>query len=478
MVFILEKVNNQIPLTVALLTYNRVKYLSEAVEAILNQSFKNFEFLILDNGSTDETPQYILSINDRRIRYVRNSPGSSVEFNNASAYHIARGKRIIVTHDDDVMEPDMLETQMRFMDDNPDIILTWTNVSIIDNTGKFINSPLLSKEQNKIFNCGEYIINFLYERRWPVPSTIMLDRRYDFSNLLRTHYFNNKIVDKNKSGKNVEGAEDILCLARANKKGCIGYISKPLLRYRLHPNQGTNGVDLSKPSLFLYRKLKSYLAATSFGNQYSAVFDGFIARYDIQRKITSIQSINLKSREKNYFLKRYDKAVELVAKHKDAIYPMLPIFIICQLIEPSKVKFSIDDIPPSDSQTVAIGKMYEWARLSNSNVNIYAQLNRNCRIAILGSALVASLLILEAKRNSVEVICCLESNCSRQGNVLLGIPIVPINWLSENHNHIDYVVLSSEKDQESYLKKLVNSLASNNVEVISWKEIVVNCVYE
>ncbi|MEG1681111.1 MAG: glycosyltransferase family A protein, partial [Stenotrophomonas sp.] len=101
-----------IPLTVALLTYNRPHYLQLALRAIIEQTYADFELLVMDNGSTDHTPEVVLGFKDDRLRYVRNAPGHPASFNGTSAILIARGKRLLVTHDDDIMEPYMLQRQM------------------------------------------------------------------------------------------------------------------------------------------------------------------------------------------------------------------------------------------------------------------------------------------------------------------------------------------------------------------------------
>ena len=53
--------------------YNGVKHLDEAIKSILNQTFKNFEFIIIDDGSTDDSMKIIKSYNDNRIRYFENN---------------------------------------------------------------------------------------------------------------------------------------------------------------------------------------------------------------------------------------------------------------------------------------------------------------------------------------------------------------------------------------------------------------------
>ena len=59
--------------TVCLPTYNRAHYLREAIESVLSQTFQDFELLICDNASTDETSEVVKSFRDARIRYVRHS---------------------------------------------------------------------------------------------------------------------------------------------------------------------------------------------------------------------------------------------------------------------------------------------------------------------------------------------------------------------------------------------------------------------
>ena len=60
-------------LTIALQTYNRPNYLSESITSILNQTFKDYELIILDNGSDPDTVSVVKSFQDSRIRYIRNN---------------------------------------------------------------------------------------------------------------------------------------------------------------------------------------------------------------------------------------------------------------------------------------------------------------------------------------------------------------------------------------------------------------------
>ena len=66
--------------SILMAVYNGEKYLREAIESMLNQTYMNFEFLIINDGSTDATEEIILSYKDERIRYIENEKNPQVDF--------------------------------------------------------------------------------------------------------------------------------------------------------------------------------------------------------------------------------------------------------------------------------------------------------------------------------------------------------------------------------------------------------------
>ncbi len=113
---------NAIPkISVVLPVYNGEKYLREAVESILNQSFEDFELILVDDGSTDSTPTIIKNFNDSRIRTIRlNTNGGIVTALN-KGLSAARGKYIARMDADDVSLPERLKKQYKFMENHPEI---------------------------------------------------------------------------------------------------------------------------------------------------------------------------------------------------------------------------------------------------------------------------------------------------------------------------------------------------------------------
>ena len=113
--------------------YNGERYLRESVESILNQTFKDFEFVIVDDGSTDNSVEIIRSYCDRSIRLVENikNLGQSKSLN--IGLKKARGEYIARLDQDDIALKFRLEEQVRFLDLHP-------NVAIVGSFRKYINS--------------------------------------------------------------------------------------------------------------------------------------------------------------------------------------------------------------------------------------------------------------------------------------------------------------------------------------------------
>ena len=108
-------------ISVIMPVWNAAKYLSHSIESILNQSFKDFELIIVDDGSTDRSREIVNSYNDNDSRIVlcKNSHNFINSLNTGIA--LSQGKYIVRMDADDMMLPDRLEMQFNFMEENSDI---------------------------------------------------------------------------------------------------------------------------------------------------------------------------------------------------------------------------------------------------------------------------------------------------------------------------------------------------------------------
>ena len=107
--------------SVVMPVYNGEKYLKEAIESILKQSYTDFEFIILNDGSTDKTEEIILSYDDPRIVYVKNENNLQIVETLNKGISLAKGKYIARMDADDISLSERLKKQVDFMDKNPEI---------------------------------------------------------------------------------------------------------------------------------------------------------------------------------------------------------------------------------------------------------------------------------------------------------------------------------------------------------------------
>lgn len=121
-------------ISVILPVYNAEKYIAKSIECILNQSYVNFELIIINDGSKDNSEQVILSFSDNRIKYYKQTnQGLPKTLNVGLSY--AKGDIIARQDQDDISLPTRFEKQLQFLKENPDVKLVGTWAKIIDDNG-------------------------------------------------------------------------------------------------------------------------------------------------------------------------------------------------------------------------------------------------------------------------------------------------------------------------------------------------------
>ena len=148
--------------TVLLTSYNHADYIKKSIESILNQTFKDFELVIVDDCSTDNSWDIIKSYKDKRIKKIRHkkniggilSPELIDSFN---------GEYFAVAHCDDMWELDKLEKQVNFMDSHKEYAACFTWVKIIDEQDKELNSDSYVNFNVENRNRYEWLNKFFYE---------------------------------------------------------------------------------------------------------------------------------------------------------------------------------------------------------------------------------------------------------------------------------------------------------------------------
>lgn len=127
--------------TVLMPTYKGAKYLAETIDAVLNQTFTDFEFLIINDCSPDDTDSVIARYNDPRIRYIKNETNLGISGSSNKGFQLAKGKYIVRQDHDDIPHPDKLRRQVDFMESHPKVGLCGTGFSCFGSKSKTVIYP-------------------------------------------------------------------------------------------------------------------------------------------------------------------------------------------------------------------------------------------------------------------------------------------------------------------------------------------------
>ncbi len=216
--------------------YNAAEYIEDAVRSVLDQTLRDFEFLIINDGSTDNTVELIRSFNDKRIVLLeQEQQGVAAALNNglkhASAAYIASFDA------DDICFANRLEKQYNFMLSNPEFIVVGSGADYIDDTGNFIFTHIPQ------FKTNEEIQNLTYNLCPFIHASVM---------------YKKDIVASFGYNINAHSFEDHLLWLQLKQKGKMYNMPEPLLSVRLNP--GSLTMDERKRSkvfhLIKYKALK------------------------------------------------------------------------------------------------------------------------------------------------------------------------------------------------------------------------------
>lgn len=220
---------SQPALSVCIPTYNRAPRLREAVESVLKQTFNDFELIISDNASSDNTQSVVCSFRDPRIRYVvhKTNMGPVANFNYCLAR--AKGPYVALFHDDDRMLPDNLLRKVRSLEEHPQAGLVHSAFQVIDGEGNVIKPSATQGKQGAtdVVEAGhDFLIrNLLCGNQVNPPSVIL--RRECYSTL---GGFTDKVVFTG----------DYEYWMRIALDYDVVFLATPLVQYRQHPDWGTS----------------------------------------------------------------------------------------------------------------------------------------------------------------------------------------------------------------------------------------------
>jgi glycosyltransferase involved in cell wall biosynthesis len=121
--------------SVVMSVHNGAHHLHEALGAIMRQTFADFEFLVVDDGSDDETPQILAAMSDPRLRVVRQER-AGLTCSLIKALNLTRGEYVARQDADDLSEPQRLAMEVAFLDSHPEVAIVGSAVSAVNDAGR------------------------------------------------------------------------------------------------------------------------------------------------------------------------------------------------------------------------------------------------------------------------------------------------------------------------------------------------------
>ncbi len=201
-------------LSVVMAVYNGMPYLEDAVKSILAQTYKNFEFIIVDDGSTDDGWRYLKSLKDQRIKLIKNAKNLGLASSLNIGLKAAKGEYIARMDADDTSLPQRFKKQVDFLNANDNYTLVGSQVEWVDQKNKRINGFIVPQTD-------EEIRKKIVLRNQIHHATVMF-RKSDIQKLGAYRTFFN-------------GVEDYDLWFRVIGKGMISNLPEKLVIRRIHP---------------------------------------------------------------------------------------------------------------------------------------------------------------------------------------------------------------------------------------------------
>jgi len=232
-----------IPVSVLMPVYNAERYVAEAVESILAQTYTDFEFLIIDDGSTDRTPKILkrYAEQDPRIHLVSRPNRGLVPTLNEGLL-LARGEFIARMDADDVALSDRFEVQVAYLREHPEVVCLGSKVQCIDEAGRFLYEGSHAMDH-------EAIEELVLTGSCPLNHPSVMMRRA-------------AVMAVGGYDPQMKHAEDLDLFLRLGEFGRLVNLPRTVLKYRVHPSSKCEAFILQHAE---YMKLASDRACARRG---------------------------------------------------------------------------------------------------------------------------------------------------------------------------------------------------------------------
>ena len=297
-------------------TSNFGKLIGTAIQSVLSQDFKDFELIIVDNASIDNTEDVIDSFQDSRIRYFRNPINIGFARNLQKAFELSTGEFLQFLCADDYLCPGYLTKAVAMLKRFPDLAFVHTGHDLVDISGKLLERRIYSWKET--VNAEEFLNGCMEREMSGVFLSSVLMRREKL-----------KRVGGVDVGLNLSADYGIwfkLCF-----EGNVGYIAEPLAIYQIHERQATRnfipGLKLRLVEYFISNAKKRGMITEKFEKDLLSK-ELFQASRELLRHRTENASIATLWKNFNALQKKYPEGRHLFPDFFFFLIALLPAFFL------------------------------------------------------------------------------------------------------------------------------------------------------
>jgi glycosyltransferase involved in cell wall biosynthesis len=239
--------------SVVIAAYNRARFLAECIESVLSQSFHDFEVVIVDDGSTDNTREVVSRYLPPAKYFYQENQGAPATY--SKGIELARGDYIALLGSDDALLEDALQKGVEVLDRWPNVGFSYGQAYIMDEEGHITELSRPRHRKGSYVRSGREEIKDLILGNYITGSTTMIRR----SCFAEVGLFNPVFY---------RGSEDFDMWVRLAKRYDVAYIDSPLAKYRVHRQSLSAGRQVDEVKLAHGLILESIFDDGELGHQY------------------------------------------------------------------------------------------------------------------------------------------------------------------------------------------------------------------
>ncbi|WP_400243385.1 glycosyltransferase family 2 protein [Niallia sp. JL1B1071] len=407
-------------------SYNCALYITEAIDSVLSQTFKNFELIIVDDGSTDNTIELIENYNDKRIILIKNEMNRGVATTRNIGYKASKGEYIVISDSDDINLPMKFEEQVNYLDNHEDIDIVGCHYQHFSEL-KYLQKWAFSDE-------NEYIKSMRLFWNEQAPASMFRKKKIESLGLLY-------------HDESYQAAVDSEWFSKMPKEIRFTNIQKVLYLYRRHTNQMTQEGVQNTQSKFVDKIRENMIVNTGIvPSQFEKIIHFTLCDYTSVERYPDLPFIEIRN-----------WAEKLIIANEESKFNEINIFskLVARRFFELCNHFSYQG-----NKVWNAWEEFKYKHLLDEEVKlipdeVILKLLKNKSVAIFGTLRSAYILLYRLQRLNLNISYLIDNNLESSITEIDGYSVYRIDEL--NRKPVDIVIMTVQSNNRYLLKSYIQT---------------------